>query len=161
MKFLNFLNNIFFKQYELRINSYLFCKNSIFIIFKPRFSRYKLIVPIFKVIKNKHYLLKIHPYDCYIIGILNRLLQENINPIQNERLLKINHNNEKISFCLNFIGIDYVKEVLQFEIGRSHTKHNIPIITFLKNTYIIRGLNSIESLKLGFTITDYLLNKDN
>ena len=148
-------------QYELRLVNYKFCNNSnnIFAILKPRFSRFKLNIPIMEVISNYNYLSKIHPYDCYIIGVLYRLLQENIPLNQKKQLLKSQHNNEKIISHIKFIGLDYVAGALKFNIGKSQTEHNILISDFLNNAYMIRGLNSIESSKLGFIVTDYLLDR--
>lgn len=163
MKLIQIINNTFFNQYELRLVDYKFCNNSnnVLAILKPRFSRFKINIPIAEVIFNNNYLLKIHPYDCYTIGILYRLLQEGINLIQKKLRLRLWHNNEKITNCINFTGLDYINGILKFEIGESQTKHNVSISDFLDNIYMIRGLGCTEASKLGFIITDYLLDRTN
>jgi hypothetical protein len=125
MRVVKFINNILFKQYELRIEDYLFNKNTQehCILFKLKFSRCKLKVKLSDVVNNENYLKKIHPYDCYIIGILSNLIFNNMIP-KNKTILKLQHNNEKIRPCLYFTGIDYknnkltllFKNSLSFEI---------------------------------------------
>lgn len=161
MQLAQLINNLFFKQYELRLFNYSFCNVSqkILITLKPRFSRYKVEISINEILSNMNFLSKIHPYDSYIIGILNRLVQENYNPLQHETLIKIQHNNEKIKHRIRFLGINYIEASLQFNIGKHLTHHNISIEKFLKNSYIVRVLNSHDAVKLGYTITDFLLDK--
>lgn len=158
MNLIKFVNNIFYKQYELRIEDYIFRGNEdVKIVFKLRFSRNKLNVPLHEVVNNENYISKIHPYDCYIIGILNRMLLEKI-PFKNKNTLKIKHNNEKILPCIHFSGFNCKNKKLTFELNKSKTKYNITIDEFIHSRFILRGLPSVDSLQVGFIITDYLMN---
>lgn len=162
MNIIKLLNNTLFKQYELKVEDYLFTsdntKKQATILFKPRLSRCKLKVTLDETVNNENYIKKIHPYDCYVIGILNRILLENVIP-KNTQILKIKHNNEKISPHLRFSGIDYNKGILTFKISNSNTMHNITITDFIRKiSFIVIALSSIDALQLGFIITDYLID---
>ena len=88
------------------------------------------------IIGNEDCIEKIHPYDCYTMGIIDRLTQEhlvNINPTK----IKIKHNNEKITPFLSFIGIDYKKQFLTFEVHNSKTQKYVAINDFIKNQNIL------------------------
>ena len=158
MRLLN-INNILFRQYELKVEDYLLNNENgqSLILLKPKFSRYTLEVTLTELMHNENYVIKIHPYDCYLIGILNRMLLENIIP-NNKNIINISHNNEKIHPYIQFTGTDYAKHELTFEINQSRTKYHISVSDFLKNPHIIRAISSSDSLQLGFTITDMLIS---
>ena len=159
MQIRELINNILYKQYTLKVENYLFdlttyqCN----VVLKIRFSRCKLNLQLNEIINNQNYINKIHPYDCYAIGIISRLIMSKKIP-QDPSILKIIHNNEKFKQCFNFIGIDYKNNNLCFNIINSIHKHNISFNNFIENTHIIRVLSSIDAYKVGFFITDSLID---
>lgn len=159
----NFVNFISFKEYDLRIDDYNFNEKEkdYFIIVKNRSKRSFTKVKVSDILNYRNVLDNVHPYDAYIIGVLNRVVTDkNINlSIDTIKHINLKHNNERVPQSILYMGINFDDKVLFLKMKNSNNIFNVSLKEFLANPYILRSLSGEHAFSLGFAITEFIADE--
>lgn len=142
------------ETYKLKIDSYLYLHDKLFVVIRLRNKRYTQKFLANDVIFNNKIIEKLHPYDVCILGILH----SNQNYFKHNNIYSLPNisNFIKISPCLRLTEVifdDNNNEIFIIKPNFLNKSIKVSAKEVLQKIELLSGLNVDDTLTIGSTLT--------
>ncbi len=141
----------------LKLEDIRFSRLSYHLLFRMHHKSTILTYTLKEILRNKLY-NDLNPFDSYCVGIVHALNSNEIYNISNiaEKLCQFNHFDIKQQFDL--VECNYLYGSIVVKSKNDNFYKKISIHDFIQNSYILYSFDCETAYKIGYFITDYLID---
>lgn len=147
----------FYRKYCFRIEHYFYAndKRIYFVALRVINKGVVCCMSIGDIVSNKKLINKLHPYDSYLIGMIEGMQRNNI-VIEDPCFVDNNYDDFIIEPYLEWVETNFTDGTLIFQpINSTGNQFSVPIKSIYENVMPIRGVSSVSAFCIGNIVTEH------